>query len=103
MKSNKLKVIVAFHNKEIGQIINPLRLDISNDLVNRGYCEWVTVETKEEEIFPTPIIAAPIILEPKTEQNDNSDNKRGEESITGEGSVGVTKQRRGRKSGKSKA
>ena len=102
MKSNKLKVIVAFHNKNVGDIISPLRLDISNDLVKRGYCEWVTVETKEEE-FPTPIIAAPIILEPKTEQNDNSDNKRGEESITSEGSVGVTKQRRSRKSGKSKA
>jgi hypothetical protein len=103
MKSNKLKVIVAFHNKNVGDIISPLRLDISNDLVKRGYCEWVTVETKEEEEFPTPIIAKPIILEPKAEQNDNSDNKRGEGSAISEGSVGITKQRRGRKSGKSKA
>jgi hypothetical protein len=102
MKAQKLEVIKEFMGKRLGTIINPPRQDVAKSLVEQGYCKYIIVDV-EQEALGNQVVGKPIILEPKTEQNDNSNNKRGEESAISEGSIRTTKQRRGRKSGKSKA
>jgi hypothetical protein len=103
MKAQKLKVIKPFLNKVEGQTIAPPRLDVAKSLVDQGYCEWVTIEVKEQEILGNQKLGEPIVIEPKKEENDNSNIQGTNDSNGGEQSPGVDKQRRSRKGNKAKA
>lgn len=59
MKAKRIRVIKDFQNKRVGNILD-LRMDIAQTLVNKGLCEWAIIEVENE----TPVIEAPIIIEP---------------------------------------
>lgn len=102
MKAQKLKVIKEFLNKVEGQIINPPRLDVAKSLVEQGYCEWVTVDLKVEDLGNQKV-GEPVIIEPNNKQNDNSDISGANDSNGSEQSPGADKPKRGRKGNKTKA
>ena len=93
MKAQKLKVIKSFLNKVEGQIIAPARLDVAKSLVEQGYCEWVVIELKEPEVLGNQKLGAPIIIEPKKEENDNSNIQGANDSNGGKQSSGADKPR----------
>lgn len=102
MKAQKLKIVKEFMNKNVGQIINPPRLDVAKSLVEQGYCEWITIDQKKEDLGNQKV-GEPVIIEPEKEQNDNSNIQRGNDSNGSEQSPKTNKPRRGRKSNKAKA
>lgn len=102
MKAQKLKVIKGFLNKEEGQIFNPPRLDVAKSLVEQGYCEWITVDLKVEDLGNQKV-GEPVIIEPNKAQDDNSNIQGGNDADGGKQSPAVDKPRRGRKSNKAKA